>query len=81
MTPLELFNLFTDFGIEFELLSIKTSYLCDGKVLAVWSLKVKTWQFDELLIDVLLDKTELSWTYGRLGKGFYFVNFYFMKGV
>jgi hypothetical protein len=81
MTPLELFNLFTEFGIEFEMLSIKTSYLCDGKVLVVWSLKVKTWQFDELLIDVLLDKTELSWNYGRLEKGFYFVNFYFMKGV
>jgi hypothetical protein len=48
--------------------------------LAVWSIKVKTWQFDELLIDVLLDKTELSWNYVRLEKGFYFVNFYFMKG-
>jgi hypothetical protein len=81
MNPLELFNLFTDNGIEFQLMSIKTSFLGDGKVLAVWSLKVKTWQFDELLIDVLLDKTELSWNYGRLGKGFYFVNFYFMKGV
>jgi hypothetical protein len=76
----ELFNLFTDIGIEFQLMSVKTSYFGNGKVLAVWSIKVKTWQFDELMVDCLLDKISLSWNYGRLGKGFYFVNFYFMKG-
>jgi hypothetical protein len=81
MNTIDLFNIFTNIGIEFQLMSVKTSYVCDGKVLAVWSLKVKTWQFDELLIDVLLDKTELSWNYGTLEKGFYFVNFYIMKGV
>jgi hypothetical protein len=80
MNPSELFKIFTDFGIEFELLSVKTIRLCDDKFLYMSKIKVKTWQFDELLIDCLFDKTGLAWNYGTAEKGFYFVNFYFLKG-
>jgi hypothetical protein len=80
MNPTDLFKIFTDIGIEFQLMSVKSSHLCKDKVLFVWAIKVKTWQFDELLIDCLLDKTDLSWNYGTAGKGYYLVNFYFLKG-
>jgi hypothetical protein len=37
---------------------VKNKLFGGGKVLAVWSLKVKSWQFDELLIVYL---TRLAW--------------------
>jgi hypothetical protein len=81
MNPSELFKIFTDIGIDFQLMSVKTSHLCDDKFLSIYTIKVKTWQFDELLIDCLLDKTDLAWNYERGEKGFYVVNFYIMKGI
>jgi hypothetical protein len=67
--------------IEFDMLSHETIHLCDDKFLYMYKIKVKTWEFDEMLIDYLLDKTDLSWNYGRGEKGFYVVNFYIMKGI
>jgi hypothetical protein len=67
--------------IEFDMLSHKTITLYDDKVLSIYKIKVKTWEFDEMLIDFLLDKTDLAWNYGTLEKGYYFVTFYIMKGI
>jgi hypothetical protein len=66
--------------VEFDMLSHETIHLCDDKFLYIYKIKVKTWQFDELLIDCLLGKTDLAWNYERGEKGFYFVNFYIVKG-
>jgi hypothetical protein len=65
--------------IEFDMLSHETIHLCDNKFLYVYKIKVKTWEFDEMLIDFLLDKTDLAWNYERGEKRFYIVNFYFFE--